>query len=54
LLDEIDAAIRGAACDQTCHREALMLLVGLRSIFFAAAPPPLVESWERTPALAAQ
>jgi uncharacterized membrane protein YccC len=48
LLDDIDAAIIGLAKRVGAehgrhHREALMMLVGLRSILFAAAPSPFFE-----------
>jgi uncharacterized membrane protein YccC len=45
LLGEIDAALGAAAAQGARHREALMMLVGLRSILFADAPPPLIEAW---------
>jgi hypothetical protein len=45
LLAQLDAAIRAAACHATRQREALMLLVGVRSVLFAGAPAPSVEAW---------
>jgi uncharacterized membrane protein YccC len=48
LLESIDAAIRGIAlalgtAPGRHHREALMMLVGLRSVLFAAAPAPFTQ-----------
>jgi uncharacterized membrane protein YccC len=43
ILADIDAAIGGIACDGARYREALMMLSGIRSVLFAAAPPPEVE-----------
>jgi uncharacterized membrane protein YccC len=49
LLTRIDATIRAVARDTRPHGQALMLLVGLRSILFADAPPPEVAAWDNAP-----
>jgi uncharacterized membrane protein YccC len=45
LRDDIDSAIQEIVCNGG-HRQALMLLVGLRSILFKDTEPPRVQSWE--------
>jgi uncharacterized membrane protein YccC len=41
LLEAIDTATHAAAFDTVPHKEALMMLSGLRSVLFAQAPPPV-------------
>jgi len=43
LLPDLDAAIYGTACQGARYREALMMLVGLRSVLFVNAPAPLMQ-----------
>ena len=45
LLQAIDAAICPLASDAERHKEVLMMLSGLRSLLFAAAPPPEIGPW---------
>jgi uncharacterized membrane protein YccC len=45
MLADLDTAILSTALHGNLHREALMLLVGLRSVLFANRPAPLVASW---------
>ncbi len=45
LLAAIDAAICAVAGQARAHREALMMLSGLRSVLFADAPPPDLAAW---------
>jgi uncharacterized membrane protein YccC len=44
MLADLDTAILGVAGHGVRFREALMLLVGLRSVLFAGRPAPLVEA----------
>ena len=45
LLTAIDEATHAAAFDTHVHKEALMMLSGLRSVLFAPAPPPALAGW---------
>jgi uncharacterized membrane protein YccC len=49
LLGDIDGLIQRTACDGARHEEALMLLVGLRTVLFKDAQAPRVQAWEREP-----
>ena len=45
ILANIDAAMQSIAFDTARYGEALMMLSGRRTVWFAAAPPPAVETW---------
>jgi uncharacterized membrane protein YccC len=48
LLAAIDKAICAMAPDMVAHREALMMISGLRSVLFGDAPPPALTAWMRS------
>jgi hypothetical protein len=48
LLAAIDRVICAMAPDMVAHREALMMISGLRSVLFAGAPPPDLTAWMLT------
>jgi uncharacterized membrane protein YccC len=45
LLQAIDATIRPLAADTERYKDMLMMLSGLRSVLFTAAPPPEIGPW---------
>jgi uncharacterized membrane protein YccC len=49
LLQAIDAAICPLASDTDRYKEVLMMLSGLRSLLFAATPPPEIAPWAAAP-----